>query len=212
MRIINVGDLPIPDTKIITFSRFVDQRGYFSEVFKYSDFKNNNELSFLKKFNIVQSNESYSLKNVIRGLHIQWNPYQGKLVRTIFGRMIDYFIDLRIDSKYFGKAFMVDMPNDNNKKQSYWLWLPPGIAHGNFYTENSKIEYLCTGEYNPKGEFSINPLCEEIDYSLCDEKLLKLFVNLKNNSPILSNKDLYGYSLTEWLDLPESKLFKIKIR
>lgn len=212
MKIISVIDLPIPEAKKIIFSRFLDHRGYFSETFKLSDFKSSNELSFLKKYNIVQSNESYSVKGVIRGLHIQWNPYQGKLIRTISGRMIDYFIDLRIDSSYFGKAFMLDMPNDNNNRQSEWLWLPPGIAHGNFYTENSKIEYLCTGEYNPNGEFSINPFSEEIDYSLCDEKLIKIFLNLKKNNPIISNKDLYGYTLTEWLDIPESKLFKLKVR
>jgi len=212
MRIINVIDLPIPDCKRICFSRFLDHRGYFTEVFKHSDFKTSNELSFLRKYSIVQSNESYSKKGVIRGLHIQWNPFQGKLVRTLFGRMVDYFIDLRIDSEYFGKAFMVDMPTDNNNRQSEWLWLPPGIAHGNFYLENSKIEYLCTGEYNPNGEFSINPLCDEIDYALCNDELLKSFQDLKNNNPIISNKDLYGYSLTEWLDMPESKLFKKKNR
>ena len=76
----------IHGVKLINFERFKDQRGFFTETFRSSDFVNK-KLNLFPK-GIMQSNESFSNKNVLRGLHFQWNPNMGKLVRTITGHLI----------------------------------------------------------------------------------------------------------------------------
>jgi dTDP-4-dehydrorhamnose 3,5-epimerase len=146
-----------------------------------------------------QQNESYSKAGVIRGLHFQWNPFMGKLVRTITGRMIDIVLDIRINSPSLGKAIMYDMPAKPVNQFNEWIWIPPGFAHGNIYTEETIIEYFCTGEYSPGCEAGISPLSEDIDWSLCDFELKKIFINLLNINPIISQKDQNGLKLNEWL-------------
>ncbi len=83
MKIIEVRALAIPEIKLIRFARFPDHRGYFTEVWRRSDFQEHPELSFLRGVEFGQANESFSRPRTIRGLHFQWNPYMGKLVRTI---------------------------------------------------------------------------------------------------------------------------------
>src|ERR1035437_7088261 len=110
MKIVNVKELILPGVKTITFGRFPDDRGYFSEIFRKSDLKKNPDLSFLKDIDFFQCNESFSKPDTVRGLHFQWNPYMGKLVRTVMGRMVDVVLDVRKGSPTFGKAIMFDMP------------------------------------------------------------------------------------------------------
>ena len=81
MKLLDVKSLCIPDIKVIRFQRFGDDRGYFTESFRRSDFDEDNRLAFLENVEFVQCNESFSRPGVIRGLHFQWNPYMGKLVR-----------------------------------------------------------------------------------------------------------------------------------
>ncbi|MGC8605786.1 MAG: dTDP-4-dehydrorhamnose 3,5-epimerase family protein [Desulfomonilaceae bacterium] len=85
----------MPEVKIIRFARFCDHRGYFTETFRQSDFQSHPEMPFMKNIQFVQMNESYSKAGTIRGLHFQWNPYMGKLVRTIAGHMVDLVLDIR---------------------------------------------------------------------------------------------------------------------
>src|SRR5256885_2155696 len=110
MKITEVKALPISSVKTIKFARFRDQRGYFTEHYRRSDLENHPEARFMKKVSFVQCNESFSRKGTLRGLHFQWNPYMGKLVRTISGHMIDIFLDIRKGSPTFGKAYLHDMP------------------------------------------------------------------------------------------------------
>ena len=112
MKILSVTDLPLPGVKVIRFARFRDQRGYFTETFRRSDLDSRVELAGLKGQAFVQANESSSRANVVRGLHFQWDPFMGKLVRTISGHMVDIVLDLRKDSPTLGKAVMHDMPSD----------------------------------------------------------------------------------------------------
>lgn len=204
MKIITIIDLPIPEIKIIRFARFKDNRGYFSEHFRQSDFNN---IDFLTGFNILQCNESYSHKYVARGLHFQWNPYMGKLVRTIEGHMFDVVLDIRIGSPTYGKAIMYDMPVNENSDYVDWIWIPPGFAHGNLYLEDSKIEYFCTGQYNPNCEAGINILSPDIDWSLCDERLYRTFEDIKQQL-IISDKDKNGFTLSQWGKDLRSQNFK----
>src|SRR5437870_5248818 len=128
MNITKVFSLPIPDVKIITYSRFTDKRGYFTEHFRRSKLSEHAQLPFTKDFLIMQANESQSKKNTIRGLHFQWSPFMGKLVRTVVGHMIDIVLDIRLHSPTFGKALLFDMPK---RDEGVWIWAPPGFAHGN---------------------------------------------------------------------------------
>src|SRR4051812_30282558 len=98
MKITAVNTLAIPAIKTIEFARFADQRGYFTEPFRRSDFAANADLGALRDAEFVQVNESFSHAGTLRGLHFQWNPYMGKLVRTLAGHMIDIVADIRIGS------------------------------------------------------------------------------------------------------------------
>jgi len=198
MKIIEVKALAISDIKVIKFARFCDERGYFSEPFRKSDFLNSPELPFMKDVEFVQSNESFSKKKTIRGLHFQWNPYMGKLVRTLKGRMVDLVLDIRKGSQTFGKIIAYDMPNSAQEDYSEWIWIPPGFAHGNFFIEESAVEYLCTGEWAPATEAGISPLANDIDWSLCDSGLREEFEKIAKNTPVMSDKDRDAPSVSQW--------------
>ena len=82
MKLLEVRTLKIKAIKVIRFARFCDHRGYFTEHYRRSNFQNHAEMGFMKDVEFVQANESFSKKGTVRGLHVQWNPYMGKLVRT----------------------------------------------------------------------------------------------------------------------------------
>ena len=123
-----------------------DERGYFSEIFRLSDFADQ-----IGRVEFVQDNQSLSvLTGTIRGLHFQTRPAaQGKLVRCLEGQLFDVAVDLRTDSPTCGKWISVVLtPEENNQ-----LWVPPGFAHG-FCTlaSNSVISYRVTDYYSPEND------------------------------------------------------------
>lgn len=187
--------LAIPEIKIISFERNFDQRGYFMEHFRKSEFIDSRNFEDIE---FVQCNESFSKYGTIRGLHFQWNPFMGKLVRTIAGNMIDIILDIRKGSPSFGKIIMHQLEQNSSKKQCEWIWIPPGFAHGNFFLEDSIIEYLCTGEYNQSCEAGISPLAKDIDWSFCDKNLRSVFSNICQSNIIISDKDKSAFSLAQW--------------
>lgn len=196
MKILEVLSLRIEEVRVIRYGRFKDHRGYFSETFRLQDIQS---LDFFKNFKFYQLNESFSLPNVIRGLHFQWNPYMGKLIRTIKGRMIDLILDIRKGSPTFGKIIGYDMPAYTDKNFSEWIWVPPGFAHGNIFTEETIIEYFCTGWWAPETETGISPLSRDIDWTLCDPSIKKIFQEVLKTGPLMSDKDKNALSLTDWL-------------
>ena len=146
---------------------FEDSRGHFFEAYKNSD--------FLKKYNFeeifVQENHSVSHKNVIRGLHYQWDPPMGKLVRVVKGEVLDAIVDIRKDSENFGKSYSFILSEQNRHQ----LYVPPGFAHGFVSkTEESIVLYKCTAEYNSSGESGINPLDRalNIDWGINKDKMI----------------------------------------
>lgn len=206
MKILGIKSLAIPDIKVIRFARFGDERGYLTETYRESDVS-----KVIPGFKIVQVNESYSsIKGVLRGLHFQWNPYIGKLIRTIRGHMIDIFLDIRKGSPTYGKIGMYDMPQSSKNDYSEWIWIPIGFAHGNFFLEETTIEYFCTGEYAPANEAGILPTASDLDWSLCDPLLKKQFDELIQSGAVLSEKDKKNLTLTEWGKDPRSENFKYK--
>jgi dTDP-4-dehydrorhamnose 3,5-epimerase len=207
MKILDVKSLELSGVKVIRFARFSDNRGYFAEHFRRSDFASHPQLDFLKNTEFYQSNESFSKPGTIRGLHFQWNPYQGKLVRTLSGRMTDLVLDIRKGSQSFGKIIAYDMPANRSADFGEWIWVPPGFAHGNFFSQETHIEYFCSGEYNPQCEAGISPLAADIDWSWCAPKLKIEFDATVSVGPLMSDKDKNGHSLASWTGMPNSDNF-----
>jgi dTDP-4-dehydrorhamnose 3,5-epimerase len=138
----DITSLSIPDLKLIKPRIFHDDRGYFLELYKHSDFSRAEIGEHL-----VQDNYSKSVKGVLRGLHYQKNPKaQGKLVFCVKGGIYDVVIDLRKGSPYYGKWASVDLTDENK----YLLYVPPGFAHGFQVTsDTAEVMYKCTEEYSP---------------------------------------------------------------
>jgi dTDP-4-dehydrorhamnose 3,5-epimerase len=204
MNILDVKALAIPDIKVIRYARYPDQRGYFSEHFRKSDF---GKLDFQKGVEFFQCNESQSKANTVRGLHFQWNPYMGKLVRTLSGRMVDMALDIRKGSPWFGKIVAYDMAVELDAEFGEWIWVPPGFAHGNYFDRESKIEYFCSGEYSPGCEAGICPMAADIDWTVCDPELKKEFDAIAAGNLLMSEKDRSGYTVSSWARNPNSERF-----
>jgi len=207
MKILDVKSLAISDIKVIRFGRFGDHRGFFAEHFRESDFRTHPQLGFMAGVEFSQCNESYSKPGTIRGLHFQWNPYMGKLVRTLSGRMTDMILDIRKGSPTFGKIILYDMPAQKDVDFGEWIWLPPGFAHGNYFREESQIEYFCSGEYSPGCEAGISPLAADMNWSLCDPELKREFDSVAKTNPLMTDKDRNGHTLASWAENSNSDRF-----
>ena len=209
MNIIEIQSLQIDAIKVIKFARFRDQRGYFTEHYRRGDVQGHPELGSLRDAEFVQCNESFSRAGTLRGLHFQWNPFMGKLVRTLSGRMLDIVLDIRKDASTFGKVLLYDMPHDPDADSQEWIWVPPGFAHGNLFPEDSTIEYLCTGEYSQGCEAGISPFAADLDWSLCDPHLRAMFDALAPTSSLVTDKDRNGFTLAGWLHDERSDNFTL---
>jgi dTDP-4-dehydrorhamnose 3,5-epimerase len=198
VKILSAEQLEIPEIKVIKFARFRDERGYFTEQFRRDDFDTNPLTPFMAGVEFVQANESFSRATTVRGLHFQWNPYMGKLVRTLHGHMVDVVLDIRKGSPTFGKAIAYDMPSERSEEFNEWIWVPPGFAHGNTFLVDTSIEYLCSGQYSPGNEAGISPLAEDIDWSLCDPSLRETFHDIASNTALMTDKDRNGFTVSAW--------------
>lgn len=207
MQIVQVKELAIPDIRVIRYARFRDHRGYFTEHFRKSEFARNPGLDFMKGIEFLQCNESCSAPGTVRGLHFQWNPTMGKLIRTLRGRMVDLALDIRKGSPTFGKILAYDMPADAAADYGEWIWLPPGFAHGNYFDRETHIEYFCSGEWNPDCETGVSPLAKDIDWSLCDPALKNGFDAVVSTGTLMTDKDRNGHTLDSWLRHPASDQF-----
>jgi dTDP-4-dehydrorhamnose 3,5-epimerase len=198
LKILSVERLAIPEVISVRFGLFSDERGYFTEPWRATDF---DSVPGLEGVRFVQVNESFSKKGVVRGLHFQWDPPQGKLVRVLQGRMIDLAVDLRKTSPTLGKVLGRDMTPGE------WIWIPPGFAHGFVSLEDTTIEYFCTASWNPGGEGGITPLTDGLDWSLCDSDVAGTARRVLSGNPILSEKDRRAPSLSSWLSDARSCIF-----
>lgn len=137
--------LEIPDVVLVEYQRFPDNRGFFAELWKRSDFLANGI-----PFDYMQVSMSLSRRGVVRGLHYQLRPAeQGKLVTVVRGRVVDVAVDIRKGSPWFGRYVAVELSAD----KPYLLWVPPGFAHGFQALEDDTVFiYLMTKEYAPQLE------------------------------------------------------------
>lgn len=141
---IKVEKTPIEGLYVITPAVHGDDRGYFMETYNLNDMK-----EFGLDMTFVQDNQSMSKKGVLRGLHYQINYPQGKLVRAIKGTVFDVAVDLRKDSKTYGKWFGVIL-SEENKKQFY---ISEGFAHGFLVlSETAEFCYKVTDFYHANDE------------------------------------------------------------
>jgi dTDP-4-dehydrorhamnose 3,5-epimerase len=207
VKIIEVFDLSIPDVKVIRFGRFRDHRGYFTEQCRFSDFESGPATPFMRGVRFLQGNESFSRAGTVRGLHFQWNPFMGKLVRTIRGHMIDVVLDIRQGSPTYGKIIAYDMPVAGDEDYADWIWVPPGFAHGNTFPADTVIEYLCSGEYSPGCEAGISPLAADLDWSLCEPALRDQFQAIARSTTLMSDKDRDAFSVADWTADERSRHF-----
>lgn len=141
---IKVTKCPIEGLYIIEPAVHGDTRGYFMETYNQRDME---EAGLTMNF--VQDNQSCSTKGVLRGLHFQKEFPQGKLVRTVKGRVFDVAVDLRSDSKTYGQWYGVEL-SEENKKQFY---ISEGFAHGFLVLSDiAEFCYKCTDFYHPGDE------------------------------------------------------------
>ncbi|WP_276503925.1 dTDP-4-dehydrorhamnose 3,5-epimerase [Terrimonas pollutisoli] len=176
------------DVFIITPDIFKDERGFFTETYRKDKYK---ELGLDIEF--VQDNHSRSAKNVVRGLHFQWEPPMGKLMRVTQGVAFLVAVDIRIGSPTFGNWVGVEASVENRKQ----VYAPAGFARGfGVMSEFAEIQYKCTGVYtSTKAESGI----------LWNDPTIGIDWPVKN--PILSQKDEVAQTLEQWANRPESKKF-----
>lgn len=141
---ITVTPCDIEGLYVIEPTVFKDERGYFVETYNQNDMK---EAGLDMVF--VQDNQSMSTRGVLRGLHFQKQFPQGKLVRVVRGKVFDIAVDLRSDSKTYGKWFGVELSAENMKQ----FYIPEGFAHGFLVlSDEAEFCYKCTDFYHPGDE------------------------------------------------------------
>ena len=161
--------------RIVSNKIYKDKRGHFKEDFKSA---------FFKGSNFVFSCTSKSKKNVLRGLHMQTKKKQGKFVSVLKGSILDVVVDLRKNSRTFGKHFKIKLTDKNGKS----IFIPAGFAHGFLAKEKENIvHYYNTNYRSPKHEIGI----------MWNDPSLKIRWPIKK--PILSKKDKKNLSFKQFL-------------
>jgi dTDP-4-dehydrorhamnose 3,5-epimerase len=167
---------------------FRDQRGFFTETYRADQFR---ALGLPHEF--VQDNHSGSSKGVLRGLHFQWEPPMGKLMRVTQGSAFLVAVDIRKGSPTLGQWFGIEASAENRR----CVWAPAGFARGFcVLSDYAEIQYKCTGLYNKQGESAIRWNDPEIG------------VRWPVSDPIISEKDSQARPLAQWLQSPESDCFR----
>ena len=169
-----ISDLIIIEPKV-----FSDSRGYFFETYNKEKFDKNFGIT-----NFVQDNESKSSKGVLRGFHFQKPPYdQAKLVRCVEGKILDIALDLRKQSKTYGKYEKVILSADNKKQ----FFIPRGFAHAFLVlSETAIFSYKVDNIYAPKYDSGIawNDQSLSVDWGLHESELI--LSEKDKNLPFLS--------------------------
>ncbi|HZH94529.1 MAG TPA: dTDP-4-dehydrorhamnose 3,5-epimerase [Flavisolibacter sp.] len=183
-----VEETSIRDLLVITPEMFKDERGFFTEAYRKDKFS-----AFGLDVEFVQDNHSKSARNVLRGLHFQWEPPMGKLMRVTQGTAFLVAVDIRIGSPTLGKWIGVEASVENRKQ----VYAPAGFARGFcVLSESAEIQYKCTGVYtSTKAESGVlwNDPAIGIDWPV--------------KTPILSQKDEVAQSLEQWLRSPDAAHF-----
>jgi len=172
---------------VLSGKAYEDVRGYFMETYREDQFR---ELGLPVRF--AQDNHSYSRKGVVRGLHFQWEPPMGKLMRVTRGAAFLVAVDLRLGSPTLGKWVGTEATAKNRRQ----VWAPASFARGFCaLTEDVEVQYKCTGIYNSKAESAIR----------WNDPQLGIEWPVKN--AIVSDKDRNAPTLAEWLASANAQRF-----
>ena len=187
MRINLIGEY-LNGVKIFQPEVFEDSRGFFMEVYRTDEFA---RAGLHEPF--VQDNHSRSARGVVRGLHFQWEPPMGKLMRVTLGEAWLVAVDIRKGSPMLGQWYGVRVSAENKKQ----VWAPAGFARGFcVLSEFAEIQYKCTGLYNSQCESGIRWNDPAIGITWPEQE------------PVLSEKDTRAQTLDEWLQHGESAYFQ----
>lgn len=168
-------ETPLPGVLLLEPKVMTDARGFFLESYNQ---KTMAAAGIHGEF--VQDNHSYSTRNVLRGLHYQVGSPQGKLVRVIWGEVLDVTVDLRRSSETFGEWYATKLSAEDKRM----IWIPPGLAHGfRVLSEDAHVLYKATAFYDPGAERTI----------AWDDPQLKIDWQL-GAPPVVSAKDANGSS------------------
>ena len=177
----------LDEVKIVVPAAMRDDRGFFMEVYRQDLFAG---LGLPDRF--LQLNHSRSARGVVRGLHFQWDPPMGKLMRVISGRAFMVAVDIRVGSPTLGRWVGIESDADEPRL----LWAPASFARGFcVLSDTAEIEYLTTGTYNKATESGIrwNDPAIGVEWPV--------------DRPTLSAKDESAQSLADWLARPEAARF-----
>jgi len=170
---------------VIVSDVFKDDRGYFMEAYRADNFR---DLGLPDSF--PQDNHSSSRKGVVRGLHFQWEPPMGKLMRVTHGTAFLVAVDVRPGSPSVGRWVGIEASAENKKQ----VWAPAGFARGFCaLTDDVEVQYKCTGIYNSKAESAIR----------WDDPGIGIEWPLRQ--VITSEKDRAAQTLAQWLSSPDAK-------
>lgn len=163
----------IQNLVIINPTKFEDSRGYFFEAYNQAKFHENGIM-----YNFIQDNQSFSKRGVVRGLHLQINPFaQAKLVRVLQGEILDVAVDLRKNSSTYGQHFSVVLSAENKKQ----LMVPHGFAHGfSVLSETASVMYKVDQLYHKDSERGIR----------YDDPTLNIDWKVEAGEVIVSEKDV----------------------
>jgi dTDP-4-dehydrorhamnose 3,5-epimerase len=179
----NIEKTYIEDLVIINPTVFEDSRGYFFEAYNKAKFNENGIM-----YDFIQDNQSFSKRGVIRGLHLQINPFaQAKLVRVLQGEILDVAVDLRKNSATYGQHVSVILSADNKKQ----LMVPHGFAHGfSVLSETASVLYKVDQVYHKESERGIK----------YDDATLAIDWQVNPEEVIVSEKDLVlpGFDGIDW--------------
>jgi len=181
---IQIESRHLNDVVVLMPEIFQDGRGFFSEIFRADQFE-----AFGLPTRFVQENHSRSVRGVIRGLHFQWAPPMGKLMRVTVGAAFLVAVDIRKGSRTLGEWVGIEATSENRR----CVWAPAGFARGFCaLSDVTEIEYKCTGIYNSRAESAIR----------WNDPAIGIRWPIKDG--IVSEKDRNARLLAEWLDSPES--------
>jgi len=185
---IKIESIHLQDVVVLVPDIFQDSRGFFMETFREDQFKAHG-----LPYHFVQDNHSRSAKGVVRGLHFQWEPPMGKLMRVTQGSAFLVAVDIRKGSPTLGKWAGIEASAENRRE----VWAPAGFARGFcVLSDFAEIQYKCTGAYNNKGESGI----------LWNDPAIGIQWPVTNAE--LSEKDKKAQTLAQWLASPASENFK----
>jgi dTDP-4-dehydrorhamnose 3,5-epimerase len=187
---IKIESTHLRDVVVLVPEIYEDSRGFFMESFRKDQF---DALGLPSHF--VQDNHSRSVKGVVRGLHFQWEPPMGKLMRVILGSAFLVAVDIRTGSPTLGKWFGIEASAANRRQ----VWAPAGFARGFcVLSEVAEIQYKCTGLYNSRAESGIRWNDPQIG------------IEWPVSEALLSDKDQRAQTLEQWLARPESHNFRFQ--